>query len=123
MATTVKSETGYVNYVEFSGDTLKMSFLIQPEGGPPIDFTSHTAKMDIKLAADDVTPQLTLTDQDGIVLSAGDPNVDATVTDIQTLALGVNDFVFDIEFRDLSGHVNTYVSGCITLEQGVTDPL
>jgi len=123
MATNVKSATAYINYTEFSGDTLKMSFLIQPEDGPPIDFSSHTAKMDIKLSADDATPQLTLTNVDGIVLGNTDPNVEVTVTDTQTLLLGVNEFVYDIEFRDSIGHVNTYISGSISLEQSVTDPL
>jgi len=122
MATTVKSQTGYVNYVEYAGDTLVLSFTIKPRNAEPIDFTSHSAKMDIKLKADDLVPLLTLDSSLGIVLSDGSPNVVATVTSLQTLALGPGKYVYDIEFEDLSGHINTYLSGTITLELSVTDP-
>ena len=122
MATNVESATAYVNYTEFSGDSLRMSFTYKDEAGTPVDMTSQTVKMDIKVLPDDAVPLLTLTEIDGIVLGNAESNIVATITDTQTLALGVSDLVYDMEFKDSSGHVNTLISGSITLEQGVTDP-
>ena len=122
MATNVKSATAYVNYTEFSGDTLVLNFTYKDENGIPVDMTSQTVKMDIKITPTDAVPLLTLTELDGIVLGNAESNIVATVTDTQTLNLGVADFVYDMEFTDQGGHVNTLISGSITLEQSVTDP-
>ena len=120
MATKIKSATAYVDYEEFEGDTLEMSFTWKDSAGDVIDISAYTAKADIKEKITDVLPLLRLTHTNGIALSDAAPNLVLTVSDVQTAALGKGKFVYDIELTEPSGKVNTLVSGNIVLNQSVT---
>jgi hypothetical protein len=120
MATKIKSATAYVDYEEFEGDTLEMSFTWKDSAGDVIDISAYTAAMDIKSSVNDATSLLTLTNGSGITLAATSPNLLVVVSDTQTAALGKGKYVYDIELTEPSGKVNTLVSGNLVLVQSVT---
>jgi hypothetical protein len=120
MATKIKSATAYVDYEEFEGDTLEMSFTWKDSAGDVIDISAYTAAMDIKASSADVTSLLTLTNGSGITLAATSPNLLVTVTNVQTATLGKGKYVYDIELTEPSGKVNTLISGVIVLIRSVT---
>jgi hypothetical protein len=116
----IKSETAYVNFKEFEGDTLKMDFTWTDNLDAFVDLTGYTARMDIRSSVDDLNSLLSLNNLSGIFLGNAVSNIVLTVTKAQTIALGVGSFVYDIELTDTVGEVNTLIAGKIVLKQPVT---
>lgn len=120
MAVKIKPATGYVDYEEYEGDTLEMSFNWKDSDGSYFDLTQYTARMQIKKKDTDPNALVTLTNGDGITLGDGYANLYVLLTKEQTAALGKGKYVYDIELTDDSGKVNTLVAGIIVLLQSVT---
>ena len=116
----IKSATAYIDWEEFEGDTLQMPITWKDPAGVEVDFTSYTAKMEIRLKAGDATALLTLTNGNGITLGNSTNNIFVEVTDAQTFTLGKGKKVYDIEMTAPDGTVNTWISGTITLVESVT---
>jgi hypothetical protein len=120
MAIKIKSQTVKVNFEEYEGDTLTMSFAYKNPDGTLIDLTGYTAKMDICTEAL-ATPTLTLTDTTGITLGGTPNNIVVVLTPSQThTTLGVGNFVYDLELTDTLAQVNTLIEGSITIKQSIT---
>lgn len=121
MAIKVKSQTVFVDFDEYEGDTLSMNFAYKESlTGPLINLAGYTAKMDIRVSTD-TAPLLTLTSSSGIDLTGLVNNIVVTLTPSQTkTTLGVGDFIYDIEMTDTLTKVNTLISGKIKIKQSVT---
>lgn len=120
MTVKIKSQTARVNFEEYEGDTLIMSFAYKDPDGVLIDLAGYTAKMNV-CTEPLATPLLTLTEINGIVLDGTPNNIVVTITAAQThTTLGVGDFVYDIELTDTLGKVNTLIEGNIVIQQSVT---
>jgi len=120
MAVKIKPATGYVDYEEYEGDTLEMSFNWKDSENTYFDLTQYTAKMQIKKKDSDPVALLTLSDTDGITLGNDYANLYINITPEQTADLGKGKYVYDIELTDPAGNVNTLVAGVIVLLQSVT---
>lgn len=120
MTTTVSSATVNVNFEEFAGNTLQMIFSYKQSNGTVIDLSSHTARMQVRVAISDVSPVLSLTNSSGIALASTGNNLVVTISAAQTLTLGVGSWIYDIELTDSLGKVNTFCYGKIKLKQAVT---
>lgn len=119
MATKIKSQTVFVDFEEYEGDTLAMVFAWKDSSGVLTNLAGYSAKMDIKVDTDSPS-LLTLTDAGSITLGGTPNNLIVELTPTQTKQLGTGSFVYDIEITNSLGKVNTLVSGKITLKQSVT---
>jgi hypothetical protein len=120
MAIKIKSQTVFVDFEEYEGDTLLMQFAYKDPLGVLINLAGYSAKMDVRVSTD-TAALLTLTSLDGIDLTGVTNNIVVTLTPSQTkTTLGVGDFVYDIEMTDTQNMVNTLISGKIKIKQSIT---
>ena len=119
----VQSQTAYVDYVEFEGDSLDLDLTWKDELDAIVDFTAYTGKLQIRATPSDVNVLLTKTTGGaGITLGNAVSNILVEITDTDTATLGVGKFFYDLELTAPNGKKNTYVAGAITLNQSITQP-
>jgi len=114
-STSIHSETAEVNFFEFVGDTLTMSFKYISPSGVLIDLTGWIVAIELRKAIEDANPILMLDSVNGGVQLGGVHNIAITLSSAQTATLGVGGFYYFIRTTDTVGIVNTLIVGKIIL--------
>jgi hypothetical protein len=83
------------------------------------NLAAYSARMKIR-STHGSTVFLSLTDQSGITMADGDPNITVTITDEQTAALDFVFAIYDLEIESPQGVTDRLLYGRITLRKEVT---
>jgi hypothetical protein len=104
------------HYAAYAGDTWD-SFILTWENpdGTIYDFTGATAVCEIKSRKEDVTPLLTLTENNGVLLGKLSHNMKIILTPAQTTSLGRGNYVFIMRITQNSV-IHTFVDCTLKLE-------
>jgi len=102
----------------YSGNDFKETFEFQDDGGAAIDFSGWTVKSQIRAARRmnaDLIEEFTINTPDatGIIF--------LQLTDIQTKALAVGTYYYDILFTNTSDFDEIYVEGKVIVKPTVTE--
>jgi len=119
MSTKILSNTGYIDWHEFTGDTLVMEITPKDVDGAIIPYSLYTAELQVRAKLKDAAPLLTIPTED-ITLSDTSWTIALELTSTQTILLGAGNFIYDLELTDSTGEVNTIISGKIVLTESVT---
>jgi len=118
MATVISILPAKVDYELWQGDTWEPGTITASISGTPINFTSYTAKMEIRNAISNVIA-LTLENGTGITLSTLGV-ITIVMTAVQTSAL-LGEYNYDLQITDTSAKKRTYTYGTIGVSSDITD--
>jgi hypothetical protein len=108
---------GQYNIVRRKGDTFNLSMTVETSG-VAWNFTSYTAKFQVRRSSQSATTLLSLTDTDGITLdSSGNVTITASSADMD---LPVGRWVYDFEVTSSGGEKTTLLAGRFIVEAEVT---
>jgi len=118
MAVRIKSDTGFIDYDEYVGDTVNivLDYRTAPKpDGQQINLTGSVISIEVRESQDDELPLLTLTTGNGLVVGGTTNNIVGTISNTQTTTLGAGKFRYFVKHVDSLGKVNTLITGKIKL--------
>jgi len=110
--------SGSYNIVARKGSTFRLPMTVRTDG-TPWNFTSYTARMQVRRSANDTNILLNLTSPTGITLnSTGRIVLNATATAMTAISAGR--YVYDLEVESAGGEVTSIISGRFVVQPEVT---
>jgi hypothetical protein len=119
----IASQTVQVDFEEYLGDTLEITFNWKGADDQPVNLTGWSAILQVKTEKlDDVAIIERSTADGSLVLSDGTEefNIETELTPAETTGLGLGKKVYDLQLTSPAGKVNTLVIGSITITQDTT---
>lgn len=116
----IASQTVQVDYEEYLGDTLEITFNWRGSDGQAVDLTGWIGVLQVKAEKTDTVALIERTTVDSsLVLSdgSGEFNIETELTPAETLGLGLGVKVYDLQLTSPAGKVNTLIIGRITITQ------
>jgi hypothetical protein len=112
------SSSGPVKFTAKQGDTFHRQVTWSGDSGP-INLTGYTARMQIRNSYTSSTALLSLTQVSGLTLGGANGTIDIDITSIQTTALAVGTYVYDLEMTSGS-EVTTILEGTFVVTAQAT---
>lgn len=110
----VPNPAAIIDFEEFEGDDLAMSFNYTDSVGSQIDLSGYDARIEIRTEVE-ATPSLNLTVGSGVTILGTSFNIIGRLTKLQTAALGVGSFIYSVVLTDAGGLDNTIITGKLKL--------
>ena len=112
------SSSGPVKFTAKQGDTFHRQVTWSGDSGP-INLTGYTARMQLRTSYTSNTAVLSLTQASGLTLGGAAGTIDINITSIQTTALAVGTYVYDLEMTSGS-EVTTILEGTFVVTAQAT---
>lgn len=119
----ISSQTVQVDYEEYLGDTLEITFNWKGADDQAVSLVGWSAVLQVKTEKTDTVALIERSTGDGsLVLSdgTGEFNIETELKPAETLGLGLGKKVYDLQLTSPAGKVNTLVIGSITITQDTT---
>ncbi|MCK5919385.1 MAG: hypothetical protein KAG66_00485 [Methylococcales bacterium] len=116
----ISSQTVQVDYEEYLGDTLEITFNWKGADDQPVNLVGWSGVLQVKAEKTDTVALIERSTGDGsLVLSdgTGEFNIETELTPAETLGLGLGTKTYDLQLTSPAGKVNTLVIGGITITQ------
>jgi hypothetical protein len=86
----------------------------------PVDFTTYTARMQVRATYEAEETIFNLTTGNGIILGGIAGTIDITILPLISAAQEFGTYVYDLELEDANGDVTRLIYGAFTLDPEVT---
>jgi hypothetical protein len=119
----IASQTVQVDYEEYLGDTLEVTFNWKGADDQPVNLTGWSALLQVKAEKTDPLALVTRATLDGSLAlgdGSGEFNIETELTPAETTYLGLGTKFYDLQLTSPAGKVNTLVIGSITITQDTT---
>jgi hypothetical protein len=115
MTCTDQSTGDTVNVAVKRGDTLRLRVELSDKSGQPIDVTGWGWRCQLRAADDTLAGDI-----DVAVLDAPKGALELSIDHLDTAALALADYRFDLEATDVASDVRTVLTGALRVQADVT---
>lgn len=102
------------------GATYTLVATWKDSAGSPVDLTGYTARMQMREAHNADSALLSLTDGDGITITAAEGKLEISIAAADTAGLPPGRHVYDLEVESAGGEVTRLVEGAAVVRPEVT---
>lgn len=118
---TLDLSPGKLNFKAKKGGTFRPVLTVRDANNALMDFTSYTARMQIRATVDGATVLHELTTENGgITLGGAAGTITLRITDVDTTAFAWDSAVYDLELIEPGGDVVSFLEGSVVFKDEVT---